>query len=312
MHDAGADVPLIVLPKVDAGRDATRDSGPPLPPKICNAPVVPAGAWFSEITTPSGLGTETAPTYLGSILYAADLDGDGYSDVLGTSDGTSTRATMGTVHHSLLMNRPDPTDPTKRVFVNTYYATSGIDATADGAGGRGFTIALIGDLDNDGDNDLITCPGVATRGSTRAPRAAERWHRAPCVPAPASALNALASTDYEGGTLLDFDSDGVLDFWAGPRSGDGGPPFYPPALMKGNGDGTFTNVSGAMGLPTVSGTLATSASFRQTLGVTACDLDGDGDPRRPPSPTTGASTIRSGGTTARNSPRSAWRARARE
>ena len=87
----------------------------------------------------------------------------------------------------------------------------------------------------------------------------------------------LANADYEGGTLLDYDGDGVLDLWLGPRSGDDQPPYYAPALMRGNGDGTFVNVSGAMGLPSVNGQQNYSTSFRQTLGVTACDLDGDGD-----------------------------------
>ncbi len=97
-------------------------------------------------------------------------------------------------------------------------------------------------------------------------------------PQPPRAIStALANVDYEGGTLLDYDSDGVLDLWLGPRSGDGAPPYYAPALMHGNGDGTFTNVSGQMGLPTINGSPALNASFRQTLGVTACDLDGDGD-----------------------------------
>jgi hypothetical protein len=267
--DAKADVPLIKLPPRDSGTD----SGPPPPPPVCQKPTTPTGTWFNEITTTWGLGSATAPTYLGAILYAADLDNDGYSDVL-TSDGTSTRATMGVMHHHLLMNRPDPADATKRTFVDTYM-TSGLDSTSDGMGGRGYTIVVIGDLDNDGDNDIITCPGDPTDPDPCT--ALMNDGTAHFTPAPASALNALAATDYEGGTLLDYDADGVLDFWAGPRSGDGGPPYYPPALMHGNGDGTFTNVSAKVGLPTVNGSPAASTSFRQTLGVTACDLDGDGD-----------------------------------
>jgi hypothetical protein len=51
----------------------------------------------------------------------------------------------------------------------------------------------------------------------------------------------------------------------------------PPTLFRGNGDGTFTNVSAAVGLPTKDGTAKSGKQWRHVFGVTACDLDGDGD-----------------------------------
>ena len=292
--DAGAAFDASInAPSSDAGKEAARhvEATPPPPPRVCNTPSKPAGTWYSEATSAYGLGTAAMPTYLGAIVYAADLDGDGYNDVI-TTDGQTTRDTSTVSHHHQLMNRPDPTDAKKRVFVDTY-ATSGLGATADGVGGRGYTIALIGDLDNDGDNDIITCPGLSDTGTVASGLYAGCPLRTPgldpCTAllndgtghftlAPTSPLVQLANGDYESGTLLDYDSDGILDVWVSPRRVEPGcPSTVPPALMHGNGDGTFTNVTAQMGLPTVDGDPAQHASIRQTLGVTACDLDGDGD-----------------------------------
>ena len=242
---------------------------------MCKTPTAPTGVWFNEISGDMGLGTTEAPLVQAAYIQSVDIDGDGFADIFG-SMGQDTRevapAGGGAVpkYHWLLMNRPDPGDSTgkHRIFVDNY-AASGMGATYDGMGGRGFLLTFFGDLDNDGDIDVITCPGTSGTGA----------------PDPCTALlndgygnfKLAANTgdltkykgDIEGGALLDYDGDGILDFWPGPR-GDA------PALFHGNGDGTFTNVTAAMGLPTVNGDPAANASFRQTLGVTVCDLNGDG------------------------------------
>src|SRR5439155_25261564 len=61
--------------------------------------------------------------------------------------------------HFLLMNRPDPNHAARRVFVDGY-AGSGLAATRDGAGNRGFGGGIFADLDNDGHLDLLACPGA--------------------------------------------------------------------------------------------------------------------------------------------------------
>ncbi len=82
--------------------------------------------------------------------------------------------------------------------------------------------------------------------------------------------------------MLDYDRDGYLDFWPGtvahwPYPVTPPVPNTPPTLFQGNGDGTFNNVSKAVGLPTTDGTDANGTSYRHVFGVTACDIDGDGD-----------------------------------
>jgi len=48
-------------------------------------------------------------------------------------------------------------------------------------------------------------------------------------------------------------------------------------LFRGKGDGTFTNVTESVGLPIEDGFDQDGTSFRRTFGMTACDLDNDGD-----------------------------------
>jgi hypothetical protein len=243
-------------------------TGPKLPPLICKTPSAPPAAWFTEVTSEMGV------TALGTSVRAADLDGDGYPDLISTLATNALRDTATSRTRFLLMNRPDPMDPSKRILVDTT-EESGLLATRDGAGERGFSNANFGDLDNDGDIDVVVCP--AASDPTMAPDPCAAFLNdgtAHFTLAPAGELEGVGSFPSQSAALLDFDRDGVLDFWPGDGATDaGGVPY----LFRGIGDGTFTNVAAMMGLPTVDGDPAMNQSFRRTFGVTACDLDGDGD-----------------------------------
>ena len=245
-------------------------AGPKLPPMICKSPSAAPQSWFTEITSDVGLGDATMPAALATSVRAADLDGDGFPDLLATIATAYKRETPTARTHFLLMNRPDPTDASKRILVDTT-AQSGILATRDGAGGRGFSIANFGDVDNDGDTDVVVCP-ADTMGDGVDPCAAFlNDGSAHFTLAPMSGLDLAGQFQCDSGALLDFDRDGEIDFWAGNFGGI-------PHLFQGLGDGTFADVAAPRGLPTVDGDPAMNASFRQTFGVTACDLDEDGDP----------------------------------
>jgi hypothetical protein len=280
----------------EGGAPSTPDAAPEhtssLPPRICKVPGPGSSSfpWFADVTAEVGLAaTGTFEPVAGSVI-AADLDGDGFADLV-TTAGSSARGTpttgdlAGKPVRFVLMSRPDPKDSKNRLFVDET-ASSGLLATRDGTGGRGWGITNAGDLDDDGDVDLVLCPADEIT-TTYAPQD-------PCdaflndghghfTLAPASDLDKKVYWTPSG-ALLDYDRDGILDFWPATIAFwpyDAPSQSYlndqPPTLYRGNGDGTFANVSTEVGLPTAAGTLAAGTQLRHVFGVVACDLDGDGD-----------------------------------
>jgi len=267
--------------------DAGTDSGPPPPARVCKTPGAPPMPWFVDATEEFGLGSKASPLVLATVIVSADFDGDGYADLL-TFQGTSERAkTVAdgklTGARALLMNRPSPDDPSRRIYVNTT-VESGLLATRDGTNDRGATNAWLGDFDNDGDTDVITCPNDFTAASP------------PAMVDPCAAflndgkghftLAAQSDLDTQifahAGAVFDYDRDGVLDAFAGgmahwPNGGPGVKYKIPPHVYKGAGDGTFANTSAEAGLPQKEGPAKDGKTFRHTFGITHCDLDGDGD-----------------------------------
>ena len=271
----------------DGGADA---SGPP--PAVCQTPQSLSPIHFTDVTSDYGLDD---PGLLSNSVIAADFDGDGWSDIVittgwseaGNYQGATTDSHNGMRVRHLLMSRPSPTTQGQRVFVDAT-DSSGILASPSGMGERGFGLVNAGDLDGNGTVDLITCP--------------EDYKSLPAPPGDdvedgcAALLNdgtgkfTLASASDLGknvfwvpsGALLDYDRDGVLDFWPAtvahwPYPVTPTPPNTPPTLFHGNGDGTFQNVSDSAGLPVIDGNARFGLSWRYTFGVTACDIDGDGD-----------------------------------
>jgi hypothetical protein len=226
----------------------------------------------------------------GVSVISADVDGDGWSDIItmATDPTNGKGAARGTNLRHLFLNRPNPSVPGARTFVDAT-VQSGILATRDGMGNRGFSIANVGDLNDDGFVDLVLCPSDELFNASGTSPA-----YAPQDPCDAF-LNdgtghfTLAGTSdldakvhwYPSGALFDYDQDGYLDFWPATVAhwpyDPTGPNDEPPTLLQGNGDGTFANVSGQVGLPTTDGTLAAGTQWRHVFGVVACDIDGDGD-----------------------------------
>ena len=254
------------------------DSSPPaattnLPPALCKAPPSTAGGfpWFQEVTADVGLAGLAATT-----VMAVDVNGDGWADLL--TMGNS--ATRGKQPAHLFLNQADP-NTGARVFVDAIQA-SGLLATRDGANNRGFDIANAGDVNDDGFVDIILCSADEDAPTSTV--------KDPCdaflndgtghfTLAPTSDLDSKIHW-VPSASLLDYDQDGYLDFWPGTVAHwpyDPTVPNTPPTLFRGNGDGTFTNVSAQVGLPTKDGTQAAGTQWRHVFGVVACDIDGDGD-----------------------------------
>src|SRR5689334_20169236 len=101
------------------GDDPMVDAGPAdaaLPPMICKQPAAAAQPWFREVTSEIGLAKTATFEPLGTTVRAADLDGDNYPDVISTV-GLDTRETTMRIRF-VLMNRPDPANPGKRLLVD--------------------------------------------------------------------------------------------------------------------------------------------------------------------------------------------------
>ncbi len=269
----------------DAGADAA-DAQANLPPRICKTPGALGIPTFTDVSAAMNLGS-TADTFsVGSAIEAADVDGDGFADLFVAAVTSHRQITdpnwAGKPLHFLLMNRADPAHPGQRKFVDTT-AESGLLATRDGKGNRGWGLANLGDLNNDGHVDAVLCPSDEVTSAAAAPEDAcdamlgdGQGHFSL---APTSELNKKAFW-VPGSVLLDYDRDGFLDFWPSTVAHwpyNPADPNIPPTLFRGDGTGAFTNVSKDVGLPTKDGTLAKGTQWRHVFGNVACDLDGDGD-----------------------------------
>lgn len=258
------------------------------PPQICKTyKPLGDGPYFKDITTQMGLGENGIPAY-GGRLASADLDGDGYPELV-VHDWTQARddlsATPPKRYRWILFNRPDPKDPTRRIFVDRTqeigYLNNG--KTNDG---RVSHFAIFADVNNDGHLDLLS----ATYNDPTAPDkdAGDRTRilladaNGKLTFAPASDITPNASTLWTttSATFLDFDKDGIIDIFVGfwysnyGRSYEG----FQDRLYKGIGDGTFEDVTSNVGIQTLPFTQGykDAKNHRPTYGVTSCDVNGDG------------------------------------
>ena len=259
------------------------DAGAPLPPRLCKpAAQGHAQPWFTDATADVGLAAQGGFEPLASTVIGADLDGDGFVDLLAqhgySSRGLPKEGTLaGKRTRFVLLNRPDPANPAHRIYVDATNE-SGILATRDGVNDHGYGLVNVGDLDGNGTIDVITCSPEPPPGKEPC-MAYLNDGKAHFTLAPPSGLDKKPFW-VPSAALLDYDRDGALDFWPATIAHW---PYDPaledqaPTLFRGNGDGTFDNVSKAVGLPTVDGNVADGTEWRHVFGVTACDIDGDGD-----------------------------------
>ena len=197
-----------------------------------------------------------------------DYNNDGLMDLYVVNG----RHVDGLTDHSA----PDGMDATNHLYRNNGDGTFTDVTTQAGVPGNGFGVGITaGDFDNDGNEDLY----VTNYNS------AILYHNNgngtfTDITAKAGVTNPNFGT---GAAFLDYDDDGRLDLFVGnylkydPSNRQfysaqqyPGPLEYAPEtnrLFHNNGDGTFTDVSGASGI---------GAQPGRAMGVTVGDYDGDG------------------------------------
>jgi hypothetical protein len=271
-------------PNTDGGADADPFAPPPM---ICRA----GTGWtvdrpaFARNTADWGLATVR-----GTRFATADIDNDGYADLVVHSGQTNVRtdadATPPVIHTRLLMNRPRMGGG--RQFVDAT-RESGFLTARDGSSGRNTTITGFADVDNDGDVDAVTQVFVNT-----APNAPDdpgdrgvvllNDGRGHFTLAPESAIAPSQGDEFlsqsSGLAFVDQNRDGNIDVFVSY--------FYDPTavievgqqprLFRGSGNGLFDDVTDAVGMR-LGDTMADFAMARHRrplYGASACDVNGDG------------------------------------
>jgi enediyne biosynthesis protein E4 len=270
-----------------AGDSGPPDSGPSL---VCD-PHASAPSHFVDATDAWNLGP-SGLVLTGNRIISADLDGDGYPDLIVSSGPTNVRSNLDpdagplTQYVHVLMNRPRP-DGGGRMFFDETVA-SGVFQVRGGSTTqlRSAQIAVAGDIDNDGDLDLFsgtyadpTHPETDTgdRSEILLNDGTGHFSLAP-ISDPHPGPGSLWPTS--GATFVDVNRDGVLDLFVGFWYAYYGQTEYgvQAQLYEGLGDGTFVTITGSSGLTTDSYGFAQGTNSRPAYGVTSCDLDGDGSP----------------------------------
>ena len=265
----------------------TKDDSEPDEPYV--APVLR----YVDATEAVGLASQN-----GAQIVAVDLDLDGYADLVMSDNAGVDDFAGGTRYHALLMNRER--DDGGRMFVDATEESGFFDRRS-GEGGRPSVDHIFADLDGDGDPDafagVYNDPHTAPEAQFTDPSeillndGTGHFTLAP----PSEALQA--SLPLSGATFTDFDHDGKLDLFIAlwyvnaDVYGDGTWLNWifgaNDLLLRGNGDGTFADVTARAGLERNELTTWSNANIndvlagghaRPSMGATACDLDGDGWP----------------------------------
>lgn len=206
--------------------------------------------WFVDISGDVGLDSVSC-----SKIQSVDINGDNYPDLL-VGTGGLTKGNSNTFTLYMNVENPDKDSPNKRIYVD-FTEESGINVNRNpDKDYREYDVAAMADLDNDGDLDLVTSfyyhrlewfeNGHGDRSEvylndgqghfTLKPDAGLHDHQYH------SFLEA-GMIDAVSFSFLDYDYDGIIDLYIATKFVDykfGF--FFPDVLMKGNGDGSFTEI----------------------------------------------------------------------
>ncbi len=237
----------------DADTTNSEPTGPVLLACAAVTLTTPGDAFFTDISGPSGIQkgnfvpmpATPIPINDHSRLAFADIDGDGYDDI---------------VAHSLFPNPQKGVPFEHLVFRNNHDKTFADFSDESGLRAVQAAYFTFGDVDNDGDQDVFAGLDVPLSGQT-----STLWLNdgkghfsrklAAGIEVAAGSANAV---------FVDVNNDGVLDLYSGNGSSIAA---MKDQLFMGVGDGSFSNASANL----------YGAVAQPTNGVVACDYDDDGD-----------------------------------
>jgi hypothetical protein len=200
--------------------------------------------WLSVVTDEVGLSGESV-----FCISVADLNNDSYPDLAVIKGGWSTTA-ENTIR--LYLNTPDVTTG-KRKFIDITDGSGVNDRPGGAEPSRGTLVIALADVNNDGNIDLV-------RGNYyhRLVNFTDQGDRCEVLLGngkgqftlvPNNGLNELGLVNAIGLSFLDYDKDGNIDLFIANYSKDHDNNIWTPGyLMKGNGDGTFQDVTAAAGI----------------------------------------------------------------
>jgi hypothetical protein len=282
-------------PAVSAGKtklDAALGAGPePIDAKLAGACTEPvAGALrFTDASVAWGLD-DAHLQVRGNMLEAADLDGDGYADLLVhmAGDGRSDPSKPGKNQLvRVLMNRP--ASGGGRTFedatVSSGYGTVRVAGAPAGLL-RQATFAATADVDNDGDLDIVSGAYIDGRYPDKdlgdrsdvllndgqghfALAPASEFQSVPADKLPTTSAFAVLDANRDGFT------DMLVSFWY-EKYGEGYSGLQ-ARLFLGDGTGRFRDATAGSGLETKNTGWRTFQNHRPSFGAVACDADGDGE-----------------------------------
>jgi hypothetical protein len=245
-----------------------------------------AGTRFVDATEAWDLG-EFGLQVVGNRLTAADLDGDGYPDLVVHAVTSNLREPTDGGRRVVwqLMNRPTP-DGTRRRFVDE--TDNGLFQVRGGPGGlrRSAQLAVFGDVDNDGDLDAYSGTYVdPTKPETDPGDRSEillndGTGHFTLAPPSATTPGASELKPTTSAAFTDVDRDGRLDVFVGHWYEAYGRSYLgvQAELFRGNGTGDFLSETANANLLTDAVGFAQGTQHRPAYGVTACDVDDDGAP----------------------------------
>ena len=254
----------------------------PLPEAICTggSSYAPGTASFREVTGEWGLNG-----VLGVRVNVADIDGDGYADLMVRRGGQAIDdlSPDGTRRTWLLRNREGN-------GFDDVTVESGILASRMALGpnaGRPIEIAAFADVDNDGDLDAYlgvnTVDEEATMGETAEILLNDGTGVFALGP-DSSELRSVGRVNVPAGaSFTDVDRDGVVDLWIPQHNwGSSTIVFMQDRLYRGDGTGAFTEITESVGLETLNwrgaDEINQGLAHTRAWGSLARDLDGDGNP----------------------------------